>query len=193
MAFKKIGDAVEVLTLDEAREHLRIEPFGGPLAHPDDNYITALITTSREWCERYLERAIATQEYETASDEFGKSIELLSPIQTVDEVSYLDALGESQILPNTNYAVDAFNEPASVIFIGNMPAISQSLPNPVIVSFTAGYEAGNPCPFAIRAAMLLIIGNLYENRQQNVTGMNISELPMGVESLLQPYRLNIGI
>lgn len=193
MAFKKIGNAVEVLTLEEARAHLRIEPFGTPLAHPDDDYINALIGVARDYAEKYLERAVATQEYQVASSEFGKSIELLSPIQSVDEVSYLDQNDEAQVLPSANYAIDTFNEPASIVFIGDMPKVSKLLPNPIVISFLAGYGASNPCPFSVKAAMLLIIGHLYENRQENVAGVSISQLPMGVESLLHPYRINVGI
>ena len=49
---------------------------------------------------------------------------------------------------------------------------------------------------AIKSAMLLILGHLYENREDVVvgsTGNAAVALPMGSQYLLQPYRLNIGI
>jgi uncharacterized phiE125 gp8 family phage protein len=200
MAIKKIGSATEVLTLDEARKHLRIEAFGSPLSHPDDAYITALITVARDWCEQYLQRAIGTQVYELAFTEFKKEFALLSPLQQVNSLKYLDEADAEQTLADSNYAIDDYSEPALLVMTEDAPSIS-TLPNPVKINFTAGYSDNTspdstPCPFAIRAAMLLIIGNLYENRQQDQLGntrISFNSLPMGVTSLLQPYRLGMGL
>ncbi|MBF7956132.1 head-tail connector protein [Rahnella victoriana] len=41
----------------------------------------------------------------------------------------------------------------------------------------------------IRAAMLLLIGHWYANRESVVVGDNVVTLPLAVESLLQPYRV----
>jgi uncharacterized phiE125 gp8 family phage protein len=201
MAVKKIGVATEVITLDQARQHLRIEPFGSPLEHPDDDYVTALISVARDWCEQYLTRAIGTQEYQVTETNFDNPIELVSPIQSVSEVSYIDESDNSQVMNSSDYSIDTFAEPAKLIVTGDKPKTSTKLPNPVIVTFTAGYTDNqspnnNPCPFSIRAAMLLIIGNLYENRQQDQLGntrISFNSLPMGVPQLLQPYRLKMGL
>lgn len=44
-------------------------------------------------------------------------------------------------------------------------------------------------PADLHAAMLLLVGHLFENREQTVKGTIVAALPMGVESLLSPYRL----
>lgn len=46
---------------------------------------------------------------------------------------------------------------------------------------------------SIRAACLLIAGNLYGNREDVVVGTISSELPMGSKSLLMPYRIGLGV
>lgn len=46
---------------------------------------------------------------------------------------------------------------------------------------------------SITAAILLITGHLYENREEVVTGTIAARLPMASESLLWPYRLDIGL
>ena len=56
-----------------------------------------------------------------------------------------------------------------------------------------GVELGNgdgeqPVNAAITAAILLIGGHLFENREAVVTGTIATALPMAVESLLAPYR-----
>lgn len=45
---------------------------------------------------------------------------------------------------------------------------------------------------SIAAAILLITGHLYENREQN-TSAAVSELKTGAFDLLRPYRLNNGV
>lgn len=45
----------------------------------------------------------------------------------------------------------------------------------------------------IKAAVLLTVGHLYANREEVVVGTITAELPKGSRSLLQPYRVDIGI
>ena len=45
---------------------------------------------------------------------------------------------------------------------------------------------------AVQAAILLTLGHLYENRS-SVDTVQKQELPLGVASLLQPHRINIGM
>lgn len=49
---------------------------------------------------------------------------------------------------------------------------------------------------SIVSACLLILGHLYSNREDSVTGVNtssVTELPGGSRSLLWPYRINLGV
>lgn len=41
----------------------------------------------------------------------------------------------------------------------------------------------------VKAAMLLLIGHWYANRESVVVGQTVAEMPFAVESLLQPYRI----
>lgn len=52
-----------------------------------------------------------------------------------------------------------------------------------------------PTPAAIEAAQLLIIGDLYENRQSQIVGNTTSAIHANpaVERLLFPYRKKLGI
>jgi hypothetical protein len=47
-------------------------------------------------------------------------------------------------------------------------------------------------PAEIKAACLLLVGDLYENRGSKITGTIVTD-NKAVESLLYPYRVNIGI
>jgi len=46
---------------------------------------------------------------------------------------------------------------------------------------------------SIRAATLLILGHLYANREDVVTGTIATELPRSSRSLLMPYRVGMGV
>jgi len=44
-------------------------------------------------------------------------------------------------------------------------------------------------PPAIKAAILLILGTLYDNESDNIVGRSVSELSLTVEKLLLPWRI----
>lgn len=46
---------------------------------------------------------------------------------------------------------------------------------------------------AIRAAVLLIVGHLFNNRDDVVTGTIATKMPMGAHALLWPHRVGLGV
>ena len=193
--------SVEPITLGEVRTHLRIEPFGSPLEHPDDAYIGMCVTVAREFCEQYLERSLATQTIRLVVDNFNETIYLPNaPIQSVDGITYVDENGVVQTVSPTIYELDSYDNKIRLQYDQEWPNV-RSQEDAVTVVYTSGYTNGAspdtyPIPTAIKSAMLLIVGNLYENRQQDVLGntrISFNSLPLGVYNLLQPYRLGMGM
>lgn len=45
----------------------------------------------------------------------------------------------------------------------------------------------------INAAILLTLGHLFENRQENVAGVTVTELKLGAQRLLFPFRVGLGV
>jgi hypothetical protein len=98
------------------------------------------------------------------------------------------------------YGVDTFANKLYLKYNQQWPEIQDTV-NPVIVTAVVGYTNGEspdtyPFPAPIKSALNLIIANLYENRQQDQVGttrISFNSLPMGVYSLLQPYRLGLGM
>jgi uncharacterized phiE125 gp8 family phage protein len=196
-----VQPTAQPISLDEARTHLRVTPFGSPLAHPDDAYISALIAAAREWCEEYLRRALSTQTIELGLDEFPTSIELpLAPVQSVESIIYIDNAGAEQTVATSVYTLDTYNDTIELQYNQSWPA-TRTQDNAITVTIVVGYTNGEspdtfPFPSPIKAAMLLIIGNLYENRVQDAMSgsrLTFNSLPLGVYSLLQPYRLGLGL
>ena len=64
--------------------------------------------------------------------------------------------------------------------------------NEAVAANDAG-ESPMVCNKQIKAACLLILGHLYTNREDVVTGTIATELPQGSKALLSPHRIGWGV
>ena len=203
MALRMItAPTVEPLTLEQVKAHLRV-------SHTDDDstieiYMRAARMTV-EGPEGFLGRALVTQVWELVLDGFPiNEIKIpLPPLQTVDSIKYDDSNGNEQAVSTQDYWVDNVNEPGWVVLTaGTVWPTPLDAVNSVRVRFTAGYSptADSPpdlranVPFDIKAGMLLLIGSMYEHREENVVGVTApASLPFGAEALLRPRRVQLGM
>jgi uncharacterized phiE125 gp8 family phage protein len=172
--------ATEPITLADAKVHLRVEVG----FTDDDALITALITAAREFAEHYTGRALAPQTLELALDAFPlDNIELIgSPVTSITTVKYIDVVGVEQTLSSALYTLNDYGVSAGIEQAYNSPwPDTQAVANAVKVRYVAGYTA---IPKTVRAAMLLMIGDFYENRQETITGTIVQEVKTGVKALL---------
>jgi uncharacterized phiE125 gp8 family phage protein len=180
------------VSLAQARTHLRLTPYGDPLEHPDDDYISDfLIPSATLWVQEYLEALLSTQTIEIALSELKDKVIL--PYGNVQSVSSVKVLQDGLIVTVDSdvYSLNDYVKPSYVYLnTGESWPSYDDVDNAIKIQYVVGYPT---VPSPILSAILLIIGHLYENRQQNVAGVTIDDLPMGVCALLQPYRVNIGI
>lgn len=204
----------EPVTLEEARAHLRVDPFGQPAAHPDDELIAGLITAARQRLDGavaagmantgWLGRALVTQTWDLllpAFPRWGITIPL-PPLQEVVHVKYLDGAGEEQTLADSpaEYLVNP-GEPAVLIpLVGGCWPVTLDAgygrTDVVRVRFIAGYPpvdspedlAGN-VPAPIKSAIKIMVEDLYANRGEQVVGTIASSMKT-VDALLFPYRMH---
>lgn len=172
----------EPITLDDAKAHLQVT------RDEDDVYISELITQARKFAEGYTNRTIAKQSFRCLFDAFPCEIELPRvELISVDLFEYVDANGSTQT--QASYVARKNSVSAKLI-----PAYGQSWPateagyDKVTVEFTAGYENGS-VPSDIQAAIKLIVGEFYMNREDSVSGVSVSPASIGSKSLLAPYRI----
>lgn len=196
--YRVVDVLAEPVTLAEAWSHLRIDVAGSPPAGPDDDWITDIgIPAARDWCESYLGTAIAAQTIEVATNSFpyGAIPLAFGPVTAIDVVEYDDDLG-TQTVASGDYVLNVYTIPNQVgTAIGISWPAAVNYANSVRVRYFAGYGVFGspiddvPLPPAIRAAVLLTLGHLYENREATIVGVNgVTEiLPMGAQSLLQRY------
>lgn len=212
----------EPITLSDARLHLRLDDDGdSPPAHPDDPLIVLLITAAREWCENYAGRSLAPQTLELGGTVFalplwqaccvrfsvngvvqiyGAYVELpRGPVSAVLSVRYIDDQGVEQTIATTDYILDDYVQPPRLYAAQGVTwPTPQAVPNAAKIRYIAGYDLPgdspnpNPLPASILAAMKLVLGHLYENREQT-TDLKLEQLPLGAQSLLDRYRLRLGM
>jgi len=100
-----VEPAEEPITLAEAKEHLRVD------FSDEDDYITALITTARKYCESYTNRVFITQTWRQNIDYFPRVIQLkVNPIISLTSLKYYDTAENQQtITDNSNNFQKDFN------------------------------------------------------------------------------------
>jgi len=183
--------AIEPVTLNEAKEHLRV------LHDDEDVYIESLITAARQMVESgeswSLDRSLITTTWRVILDGFPHCIELpRPPLIAVSSITYLDTTNTSQTLSNTLYTVDTHNEPGRIA-----PAYNsiwpETLPhlNAVTITYTAGFGAtAASVPMAVRQAILIAVADLYEvGRETNIVGTIVNQVPT-IRNLLNGYKWN---
>lgn len=108
------------------------------------------------------------------------------PIETV-AIVYDDADGVEQTMPVADYSARLLTWPPKIYANNGWPA-TESWPGSVRVTMTCGYTADN-CPDSIKRAIKMLCAHWYENREAVITGTITAVMPLGVESILQPYIL----
>lgn len=196
---------VEPVTLEEAKEHLRIidtitteippeDPEGEPTfetSHPDDDYIGNLITAAREWGETYQGQSWITRTNEYYIDQWPQSPLKLprGPVQEIVSVTYTTSDGTEKTLDVETYRLD----PAGRFCLAAgkaWPGDQMSDGLGIKITYNAGYgNDASDVPKRYRQAMLLLIGHWYEHREEVVVGSSVNEMPAAAEMLLTQDRV----
>jgi uncharacterized phiE125 gp8 family phage protein len=175
----------EPVTLTEAKSHLRITDSN------NDTYITAIIKPARIKCENLTGRSLAPQTFELILDNFPyEKIEIpMPPVTTLSSIKYKDSDGIETEWTSSEY-IFYDSEPAVIV-----PAYGYSWPSftpypmgAVKVRYVAGHTAAN-IPVPVKQAILLLIGHLFENREAVISGNELKEIPLGINSLLFDYKI----
>lgn len=184
--------ALEPISLTEAREHLRNEGLTA-----DDDYLSTLITTARQYIENYLNRALIEQTWLQSWDcipEYGIFEVALNPLISITSFKYYDENGTLQ--DYSTYQTDTQSDKAILKpnVNTNFPSIQTGRVNPIQLTFKCGYgDEATDVPMAIKHAIKIMIAYLYDENRSGVNqGQGIGSaiaMPKVVEYLLVNYRL----
>ena len=179
-----------MITLELAKQHLRIEPE----IIEDDAYITRLIESAYLAIERQTGVAFRERIEEFTLDGFSqhnrKAIELpFTPVQRIESVAYIDSNRVEHALDVSTLRLDQRGVyprlyPANNAEWPNTINEPQSVTIQALVGYPDDYE-----PADIQTAALLYIGHLYTNREAVISG-SMTEVPMGVKYMLEPFTIH---
>lgn len=170
-----------IVSLETAKKHLRVEHS------EDDVIIAAYVAAATGWIDGpggWLGRSLGPQTLQATFDRFSCDLIPLpfGPLTEIDSVLYDDDDGAEQTVVDTDYTLD----PRGVLLAyGSSWPSARYRAGAVRVTYQAGHETVPP---AIIASILLMTGHLYQNREA-VTLDAPETMPLGVESLLSPYRI----
>lgn len=188
------GPALEPVTVAEAKRHCRVD------MSDDDALFADLISAATRHCEQFTHRRFISQVWDDRRDAVPAYVwtSPLGPVVSIDSVSYVDLDGATQTWSSALYRTDIPDGDAAgparltPIYGGQWPQ-ARSITNSFVVRMTVGYGASAATvPSDIKAAIKLMVGHLYANREAVNIGNIVTPLPLAVESLLWPYKFFAG-
>ena len=191
--FSKVLDTAatsEPIALSEAKLFLKVD------TSDDDALIGTIISSAREYVEIFTGYQLLSATYTQYLDKFpnkNTAIELLmNPVSAVTHVKYYDSDNTLQTWNTSNYDTDLKGKPARITLANDATFRTvYDRTNAVEIKFVAGYASTSATGFPkqLLNAMYLIIGHLYENRQDVIVGSIVTEMRKGADSILRQYRI----
>ncbi|PHS22007.1 MAG: hypothetical protein COA84_14085 [Robiginitomaculum sp.] len=179
------SDLDYLVSLEEARHHLRIQD------DYDNDYIQTLIVVAKDVAEKYLNRHILESEILIQTDRVDMKLPQ-GAANSISEVTYenqRDDDGSRFVLDPTLYNFNNVTGSLNLTKDGR-DAIRNEYPFRWQVTFMTGW-ADDEVPTPIKQAILLLIGTMYESREDSVVGqgVTVSNLSMSHKYLLDKYKL----
>jgi len=149
-----------------------------------DADIELMIAAATGIVEKRLHRKLVTQTWKLFLDDWPEG-DIALPfgrLQSVTHVKYTDTASVQYTWSADDYVVDIDDDPGRIVLAYGKSYPSDSLhpKNPIEIQFICGYGAYTVVPEPIRAAIMLEVANMYENR---------NECKRSSDALLTPYIL----
>ena len=155
---------MSLVTLESAKLHLRVDGTG------EDALIAVYITAAEQMAIALLDRGVYADGTALGVAKAAATGELDTAIAAYDA-----AIEAAEALPGET-AIAAAIQTAGHDLLRAKVAHRQAMDGMVVNE-------------AIKAAVLLIVGSLYAQREDVVVGVSVEQLPNGAEWLLAPYRV----
>lgn len=185
------GPAVEFITRAEAKAHLRVDATDDASNALIDSLIDVVIAHLDGYAG-VLGRALINQSWKVLGEQWPTDrIRLpLAPVSAITSVKYYDTSNVQQTLASSNYGLfeDELSPYVGWLIDAVLPSV-YSREDATEVIFVTGYgAAAENVPAPIKQAALLLLEHWYENRGPAVVGTIVTQLPLAVQALINPYR-----
>jgi len=176
------------VTLAEVKAQLRIE-------HDDEDlYLDRLINAGIGMIDAkgMLGQGLITQTWaQWMANSPPREVALqLGPVQSVTAVKYYDTSGDLQTDTLANYNIFGLSRNKTIKpKTGYNWPTAQVRQDAIKIEYVVGFgDASTDVPDTIRHAMLMLVAYWYENRENELIGVNSKTLPFGFEDLLNLHR-----
>lgn len=189
LTYTKLSEPlVPPISLSEVKNHLRLD------TSEEDLVVQGLIDSATVFCEDFQRRCFINRTMSLWLQELPmcEQIEIpRPPLVSVEAliIHYTD--GTTQTIDSSLYEVHTENEPGTIIMSSNasitIPSDKTILQvNPYEIQFTCGYgTSSKDIPANVKQAMLLLIGHWFNNKEDTIPGVMITQIPTGAKSLLE--------
>ena len=175
-----ITSSSETVVVSDVKAHLNVETTD------DDTLIGLYRTAAREAAEAETKLDLIPKTVVMYLNDFpagSTPIELLdhAPMRTITSIVYLDSDGTAQTLSTGDYKIDIYSEPPRIYpdYSTSWPSVypyTASYSN-VTVTYGSGYTTAT-IPSQAVEAIKLMVGSMYENREESVVGTVTQEVKM---------------
>jgi uncharacterized phiE125 gp8 family phage protein len=178
MFLKLVTPATELpLTLDEVKAHLRMD------GTDEDDYITLLLKSAVQQAQNFTNRQIMPATFQLYLDRLPSSVPLpRPPFAEITSFKATDDAGQEVVFEETDYTLTE-TEHTTIRGIADSGWYA-SCYSDIKITYKAGYATADAVPEDIKSALLLMIGSMYENREDKT-----ERFPKASESMLTPYRV----
>lgn len=176
----RIANTSDWITTDEAKDHIRID------FSTDDTYVDALIDAAQEACEQILGFGFGTYNHVGYTDTFSRVLHFRQAnLSGSPTVQHKLEDGTYQTLTTSDYKSTSKTYPGQIVFADSVHLNNvNNDPEWIQVSWSSEYTT---TPKLVKQAGLMIVGHLYEMRQ-DVGYSRVFEVPMNSKYLLEKYR-----
>ena len=175
------------VTLPEIKAHCRVTWDN------EDAYLASGVKAATDFYQQQTNRQLVNATYLLTLREWGENDHVVlpvAPLSSLASVQYYDGNGTNQTWASSNYYVDTAEEPGRIYLAtgATFPGVADRR-DAIRISYVAGYGTPANVPALDKAAVKLMAANWFENREPNVIGTIVTELPLAVRSIIQSRRV----
>lgn len=169
-----------IITKTTAKLQLRIEES----YTAEDDLLDIYIQAATESAESYINGAIQAKTLVLELDSMPTSLVLPThPVRSITSITYFDTENNTQTLATADYYLKSPGTKESTIIFEETYNTYQRK-DAVTITLAIGFENAAAVPKAINQALLLMISDMYERREDRSQVVGTTS-----ENLLRPYRL----
>jgi len=181
--------AIKPVSEEELKAHLRVT------SSAEDPEISAALEAAIAEIDGtgLLGRAMITQQFTQMSVPVAsaRDIELdITPAQSLDAVELVKRDGTIEAPDLAGFELISDGERAWIRAASGWPSDLESRPDAIRLTFTAGFgDTADDVPPTLRAAVKLLAAHRFEIRDEVVIGTITSQIPRGVDHLINLHRI----